>query len=127
MFISLFNRRNNMKKLSLALLLATSCIFANSFADANYTGPSDAKKSTVSEVQNMPDDSFVILEGTITSKTGNEAYIFADSTGSIAVEIDDEDMNGVNVGAEDIVIIQGEVDKNGNLIEIDVDEIMLPQ
>ena len=45
-----------MKKLSLAILLATSCIFANSFADAKYTGPSDAKKTTVSDVKNMPDE-----------------------------------------------------------------------
>ncbi|MBR2034079.1 MAG: NirD/YgiW/YdeI family stress tolerance protein [Alphaproteobacteria bacterium] len=116
-----------MKKFSLAILLATSFIAISSYANAKYTGPSDAKKTTVSEVANMPDDSFVILEGTITSKTGNEAYIFADSTGSVAIEIDDEDMNGVNVGAEDIIIIQGEVDKNGNLVEIDVDEIMMPQ
>ena len=114
-----------MKNFSLTLLLAVSCIAISSFANAKYMGPSDAKKTTVSEAQTMPDDSFVILEGTITSKTGSETYIFADDTGSIAVEIDNEDMNGVNINAEDIVIIQGEIDKNGNLVEVDVDEIML--
>ena len=75
----------------------------------------------------MPDESIVILEGTITSNLGDETYIFTDSTGTINVEIDDEEWNGISPSTQDIIMIQGEVDKDGNLVEIDVEEVMLPE
>ena len=37
---------------------------------------------------------------------------FQDQTGTIKIEIDDEDWNGVTVGKDDVVQIQGEVDKS---------------
>ena len=56
-----------------------------------------------------------------------EMYVFTDNTGSIDVVIDEEDMEGLNIGANDIVIIEGEIDQNGDNIEVDVEEITLAQ
>ena len=43
----------------------------------------------------------------------------------ISPEIDDEDWNSVKPTPSDMVIITGETDKNGNIMEIDVDTISL--
>ena len=115
-----------MKKLSLAALLTASVIAVSSVADAqNNNSANNMNPSTVSQAQNMADDTFVVLQGMITSKTGDEMYIFTDNTGTIAVEIDDDDMAGLNLTPQDVVIIQGEIDKNGNVVEVDVDEIVM--
>ena len=47
---------------------------------------------------------------------------FKDATGEIIIEIDDEDWNGNKVTPEDIIVINGEVDKDVNeTTKIDVD------
>ena len=116
-----------MKNFSLALLLASTCLFVGFSANAMYQGPGSAEnsKSTVAQVKEMPDESMVLMEGTITSQEGSETYIFTDSTGTINLEIEADDWNGQKINAEDIVLIQGEVDKDGNLVEVDVEEITL--
>ena len=119
-----------MKKLSLLSLTILSAISlslnANS-QDMPANNASTPTKTTVEQAKNMPDNSLIVMEGTITSNLGDETYVFTDSTGSINIEIDDEDWNGVPPNTEEIIMIQGEVDKDGNLVEIDVEEVMLPQ
>ena len=72
----------------------------------------------------MKDETFVVLRGKIKQMVGKEKYLFEDQSGSIVVEIDDEDWNGVTVGPEDTVEIRGEVDKEFMNVEIDVDQII---
>ena len=122
-------RRKEMKKFSIPMLMAATCVCFACLANAqDTTQPTQQPpKATVAEAQNMPDESIVILEGTITSNLGDETYIFTDSTGNINVEIDDEEWNGISPSTQDIIMIQGEVDKDGNLVEIDVEEVMLPE
>ena len=115
-----------MQKLSLAVLLASACLALSPAANAEYTGPAaDKTTSTVSEAKAMPDNSAVILQGTLATASGDEMYIFTDGTGSINVEIDDGDLEGLNIGPNDVVMIEGEIDRTGNAVEIDVDEIVL--
>lgn len=81
---------------------------------------------TIEQVQSLGDDAPVILEGMITQAVGDEKYTFQDPTGAtIIVEIDDEDWNGLKPNPKDMVIITGELDRDGNIIEIDVDTIAL--
>ena len=81
---------------------------------------------TIEQVQGLGDDAPVILEGMITQAVGDEKYTFQDPTGAtIIVEIDDEDWNGLRPNPKDMVIITGELDRDGNIIEIDVDTIAL--
>ena len=53
----------------------------------------------------------------------NDRYTFRDESGTVVVEIDHKRWNGVTVGPQDTVEIQGEVDKDWNSVEIDVKQI----
>ena len=95
-------------------------------AQAAFVGPTNVDVVTVEQAKNMSDDAKVILRGNIESSLGGEHYMFKDSTGSIRVEIDDEDWHGLNVTPKDKVEIQGEVDTHMmKPTDIDVDSIKL--
>ena len=81
---------------------------------------------TIEQVQSLGDNAPVMLEGMITQAMGDEMYVFQDPTGAtIMVEIDDSNWNGLKPSPNDMVIITGETDKNGNLMEIDVETIAM--
>ena len=69
----------------------------------------------------MKDDTKAVLRGNIVRQVKHEKYLFKDSTGEIVVEIDDDDWGGVTVGPNDTVELIGEIDKDFNKIEFDVD------
>ena len=78
------------------------------------------------EALKMNDDTPVVLVGKIEKNLGNEKYQFSDKTGSIVVEIDDEDWRGQVVKPENTVEIRGEIDKELlGTPEVDVDVIIL--
>ena len=109
-----------MNKKILAVLAAVSGIALQTETvtaqnQGGFTGPS-VEVITVEQAKNMNDDAFVILRGSIKQNVG-------DGTGSINVEIDEDEWNGLNVGPEDVVEIRGEVDKGWSTLEIDVDRI----
>ena len=54
---------------------------------------------------------------------GKENYVFKDATGSVTIEIDDDDWKGQTVTPQDTVVIKGEVEKDMFKTEIDVDVI----
>lgn len=117
-----------MKTKMLMALAAISCIALNTPASAQenaggYTGPAVVEVVSVEQAKAMNDDVNVTLRGTIQQNAGDEIYIFTDNTGSINVEIDDDVWNGVQVNPQDIVEISGEIDKSGNQVEIDVEQI----
>ncbi|WP_323078962.1 YgiW/YdeI family stress tolerance OB fold protein [Klebsiella quasipneumoniae] len=87
-----------------------------------FTGPSGAV-STVTNVKSLRDDTWVTLRGKITERVSDDLYKFQDASGVINVEIDHKRWNGVTVGPQDTVEIQGEVDKDWNSVEIDVKQI----
>ena len=77
----------------------------------------------VDDSNNMKDEAYVTLNGKIVKKIGSEKYLFEDQSGSIDIEIDDKDWRGLVVGPDDVVIIEGEVDKGWTKLEIEVDNI----
>ena len=85
----------NKKLLSLSVLTSALILSANTFAkpqSGGFYGPTAPSASvTVAEVQNLKDESFVVLKGSIKQMVGKEKYLFEDKTGSIVVEIDDDD------------------------------------
>lgn len=81
--------------------------------------------NTVAELKHMQDDAYVVLEGKIEKRLGKEEYLFSDGSGSITVEIDDDEWRGVEVGPQDSVEIIGELDKGIVSDEIDVKQIRL--
>lgn len=82
---------------------------------------------TVKDAQSMPDDTVLVLRGNIIKSLGDEKYTFQDETGTIVVEIDNDDWNGQTVAPTDTVTLYGEVDSGLFKTEIDVDRIQIVQ
>lgn len=79
---------------------------------------------TVTEVMSLPDDTPVVMRGYITKNMGNNIFVFEDDSGTIMLEIDEEDWNGNTVRVDDIVTVYGNVDQGTNYTEIDVSSIV---
>ena len=89
-----------------------------------FKGPGPSFTS-VSQAKQMRDDVRVVLRGNIVQYLGHEKYLFQDSTGTVTVDIDNDDWGGQNITPQDTVEIYGEVDKDWNSVEVDVDRIVL--
>jgi len=113
-----------MKRTALALMvlpLLSTAAFAT-----GYTGPGAAAQvTTVAAALEATDDTHVVLEGQIVKRLQDELYEFKDATGTIQVEIDDEDWPAQKVSENTKVRLTGEVDKDFNSHEVDVDRVEL--
>ncbi|SDO54222.1 NirD/YgiW/YdeI family stress tolerance protein [Pseudomonas jinjuensis] len=116
-------------------LLAATTLFSAATLAAGYTGPgSEAPRAastqvtTVKAAEAAADDTPAVLEGTVVKRIRGEHYEFKDATGSIRVEIDDEDWpSGAQVSDSTKVRLVGEVDNDRDGREIDVDRVELVQ
>ncbi len=129
----------NMKKVSVFVLgtvLACGTAFAEFSGTDTSAKPTEQYVSskggfvagnetivTVKQVKEMRDDVPVVVKGHILQRMGDEKYLFEDSTGSITVEIDDEDWRNQTVTPTDTVKLYGDVDRGIFKTEIDVDYI----
>lgn len=75
---------------------------------------------SVTEVMTLPDNTPVKLRGRITKNMGDNIYMFEDSSGTVMLEIEEEDWNGKTVRVNDMVTIYGNVDKGPDYTEVDV-------
>ncbi|MEG0099596.1 MAG: YgiW/YdeI family stress tolerance OB fold protein [Citrobacter sp.] len=87
-----------------------------------FIGP-NGSSTTVESAKSLRDDTWVTLRGNIVERISDDLYLFKDATGTVNVDIDHKRWNGVTVGPQDVVEIQGEVDKDWNSVEIDVKQI----
>lgn len=111
--------------LGLTFGLVSNAIAKN--VGGGFQGPGVAT-STVADALKMSDDTPVVLKGKIEKSLGNEKYQFNDGTGTIVVEIDDDEWNGLNVTPENTVQITGEIDKEMLATpSVDVEMIILAQ
>ena len=125
-----------MNKISLFALLG---ILTAGAASAEFAGPNAPAATatnerggfvsgaetivTVKQVNEMRDDVPVIVQGHILQRMGDEKYLFEDSTGSITVEIDDDDWRGQTISPSDTVKLYGEVDRGIFKTQIEVDYV----
>ena len=120
------------KFISASAFVVALGLSANAFA-TGFQGPQNMggfqgpglEPSSVSEALKLNDDTPVVLVGQIEKSLGDEKYLFKDATGSVTIEIDNDDWRGVNVTPKDTIVIQGEVDKDFFKTEIDVDSVAL--
>ncbi|WP_086980760.1 YgiW/YdeI family stress tolerance OB fold protein [Vibrio aphrogenes] len=96
-----------------------------SHTQGGFEGPQQGVTilTSVAEAQNANDDDKVVLTGQIKSSLGHEDYVFADKSGEITVEIDDDIWQGRTITTEHTVVLHGEVDKDWNDLTIDVDRL----
>ena len=87
-----------------------------------FVGP-NGSSTTVESAKSLRDDTWVTLRGNIVERISDDLYLFKDATGTVNVDIDHKRWNGVTVTPQDLVEIQGEVDKDWNSVEIDVKQI----
>ena len=109
-----------MKIRYLPLILAP--LFSTAALAAGYTGPGAQSITTVAAAKEAADDTPVVLQGYITKKVNNDdKYEFKDNTGSITVEIDNEDLPVTPFNEKTKVKLTGEVEKHLMSREVDVD------
>lgn len=107
--------------LLMSLFLVTNVALAKS-QGGGFSGPGPRLVS-VEEAKTLRDDTNVTLQGYIIESLGDERYTFKDATGTIRIELEDDDWGGLKVNPQDKVEIQGEVDKGFGKLEIEVDRI----
>lgn len=107
----------------LGALLFTTAALAQ--GGGGFTGPDDLRAVTTAEAATLADDTAVKLQGHVVRALGDERYEFRDEAGTMVVEIDGEDWRGVEATPETRVELRGEVDKEWNRAEIDVDGVAL--
>ena len=115
-------RRKQMKKISVLALLAIMPV-VGAMAESNKNMQKQPTYWSVTEVVEMPDNTPVVMRGRIRQNMGEQMYLFEDSSGTIMLEIDEEDWNGNTVRVDDYVTIYGNVDKSGRVAEIDVTSV----
>jgi uncharacterized protein (TIGR00156 family) len=99
---------------ALALLLALGC---SATAFAQQTRAFSNPITTVEEAKAGRDEQWVELSGTISAQLSREYFTFEDASGSITVEIDDDDLahflyrKGLNSLVNQKVSISGEIDR----------------
>jgi uncharacterized protein (TIGR00156 family) len=111
----------------LMILFVGNAVLLSAQQSGGFTGPGrhdsrrgQAQLVTVADAKALPDDTSVILQGTIVDSLGDEEYTFRDESGDIVIEIDRRVWNGLSVGANERVEIYGEVDADRRGAEIDV-------
>ncbi len=117
-----------LKKIATTLIVASGILCAAGTANAQYVGPSQATsyKNVAEILKNPVDDVRVTLRGKVISRLSDDMYQFTDGTGTISVEIDEEDFAGQRIDANTQVEIWGEVDKDlMRAPEIDVKRITI--
>lgn len=87
-----------------------------------FVGP-NGSSTTVESAKSLRDDTWVTLRGNIVERISDDLYLFKDATGTVNVDIDHKRWNGVTVTPQDVVELQGEVDKDWNSVEIDVKQV----
>lgn len=95
---------------------------AKSAQGGGYTGPGP-EFVTAEQAKSMADDSYVALKGHIIKRLSGDNYLFKDDSGTISLEISDKRWAGQQVGADDLVEIYGEVDKDMFDLEIEVKQL----
>ena len=95
----------------------------NTTAAGGFSGPGLAP-TTAKEAATLRDDARVVLRGSIVQHLGKDKYLFKDDSGTIRVEIDGDKWGGQTITPKDAVEIHGEVDKDWNSVEIEVDRII---
>jgi len=111
--------------LVLGLALASSVAGADSAPGGSFTGPDALKVVTVTEAPGMRDDSAVKLQGFILRSLGDEKYEFRDASGTMTIEVDNDDWGGVQASPDVKVELIGEIDKDLLKTTLDVDAVRL--
>ena len=117
-----------MNKTLIAALIGLTTVTGSAFAateQGGFQGPDRTEAVSVAQALELSDDAQVRLSGVITESLGDEKYRFQDDSGNLVVEIDDDEWRGLEATPETRVTLWGEIDKDWNQVELDVERIEL--
>lgn len=107
-------------------LLFLPLLSGAALAAGGYTGPgATTQVTTVAGALDAADDTPVVLQGQIVKRLKGDRYEFKDASGTITVEIDDEDWPPQAVSENAKVKLTGEVERDLMSREVDVDIVEL--
>lgn len=87
-----------------------------------FNGGGGQTMTVQSVKRNAYDDQHVSLVGRLTQFLGDDDYVFQDKTGTIVVELDDDDDHRWNhIQKDQLIQIYGEVDRDDGRVKIEVD------
>lgn len=114
-----------MKNKILAMFTVCALCLGAFAANAANDTADKAKKpiSQVSDVKNMNDDTMVYIQGYLVQNLGDEMYVFQDNSGTLNIEIDDDLLGNNMYSPTALVWIAAEVDKQGDVVSLDAEEI----
>ena len=122
-----------MKKTLLWAIVGVCCLISAAGGEAAFVPsrgavPETQNAITTEAAKSLPDDTKVVLRGTIQKHLRKDYYEFRDESGTVTVEIDDDDWHGLIVSPDDRVELRGEVDRDFNSMKIEVEfiEILKP-
>lgn len=97
-------------------------LFSSAVMASSYNGPGAATQiNTVAAALEAADDAQVVLQGQIVRRVKGDIYEFKDATGTMKVEIDEEDWPPQAVDDKAKVKLTGEVDRDLMGREVDVE------
>lgn len=113
-----------MKRKILALCALAGILFIGTNAIAAENLPDNTKPvSKVSNINDMPEDTVVYVQGYIVQNLGDDNYLFRDDSGTIAVEIDEDLIEDNTLTPNTVVFIMANINKDGDVTSLEAEEI----
>ena len=113
-----------MKHTFLSLLAICGIALCSNNAIAADSAKAETKPvSKISDVNNLPDDAEVVIQGVIVQDLGDDNYVVKDDSGTVNIEIDEDLVQGNTITPEAEVLITATVDKDGDVTSLEAEEI----
>ena len=118
-----------MKHTILTLLaIGGIALFSHNVMATNAAQTNNKPVSKISDVNNLPDDAEVVIQGVIVQNLGDDNYMVKDDSGTVNIEIDEDLIEGNTITPEAMVLITATVDKDDNVTSLEAEEVdFLPQ
>lgn len=118
-----------MKHTILTLLaIGGIALFSHNVMATNAAQTNNKPVSKISDVNNLPDDAEVVIQGVIVQNLGDDNYLVKDDSGTVNIEIDEDLIEGNTITPEAMVLITATVDKDDNVTSLEAEEVdFLPQ
>ena len=104
---------------ALGLAVLTAPVQAGDNQIYRYPGVS------VAQALYMEDDRNIRLTGYVVEQIDDEKYLFQNGTGTLMVEIDDDEWRGIQASSRTRLTIWGELDQDDDGPELEVDHLEL--
>lgn len=118
-----------MKHTILTLLaIGGIALFSHNVMATNAAQTNNKPVSKISDVNNLPDDAEVVIQGVIVQNLGDDNYLVKDDSGTVNIEIDEDLIEDNTITPEAMVLITATVDKDDNVTSLEAEEVdFLPQ